>query len=147
MDKKMLQKLIDSINYNGCRNCKNQISPLRMCEWAEQGGDGQIHFICPKWNKAKGVKMTEEKVKTNIINGEETINNFINEIIRQQTEYKERALAEIITKYDFVVGSVECKYRLMEILPEGASITCSPYIEDPTMIYAIKKFDIRDLLK
>lgn len=140
MDIKMLQKLIDSINYNGCRNCKYQISPLRMCEWAEQGGDGQVYYICPRWNKAEDVEMTEEKIKTNIV-------NTVNEIIRQQKEYKERELAEIITKYDFVVGSVECKYRLMEILPEGASITCSPYIEDPTMIYAIKKFDIRDLLR
>ena len=138
MDKEFLQKLIVSMDYKGCKNCKNQISPLRMCEWAEQGGDGQVHFICPKWNK---------KVENNIINGEETMNNIIDEFIRQQTEYKERALAEIITKYDFIVGSIECKYRLMEILPEGATIVCSPHIEDPTMIYAIKKFDIRDLLK
>ena len=138
MNKELLQKLIDSIDYNGCKNCKYQISPLRMCEWAEQGGDGQVYFICPKWNK---------KVETNIFNGKETMNNIVDEFIRQQTEYKERALTKIITTYDFVVGSVECKHRLMEILPEGATIICSPYIEDPTMIYAIKKFDVRDLLK
>lgn len=100
----------------------------------------------------KGVKMIKEKFKTNIIDGAETINaetinNALNEIIRQQTEYKERALAKIITTYDFVVGSIECKHRLMEILPEGATIICSPYIEDPTMMYAIKKFDIKDLVK
>ena len=65
---------------------------------------------------------------------------------RSQMEYKEKTLAEIITKYDFVVGSKECKHRLMEILPEGANIICSPYIESPTMIYAIKKFNITDLL-
>jgi hypothetical protein len=65
---------------------------------------------------------------------------------REQMERTEKALAEIITKYDFVVGSIECKHRLMEILPEGANIVCSPYIEDPTMIYAIKKFDITDLI-
>lgn len=70
------------------------------------------------------------------------INNIVNEVYRQ----KERTLAEIITKYDFVVGSRECKYKLMEVLPEGANIVCSPYIEEPTMIYAIKKFDIMDLL-
>ena len=64
-----------------------------------------------------------------------------------QREYKEQTLAEIITKYDFVVGSIECKHMLMEVLPEGANIICSPYIEDPTMIYAIKKFDVMDLLK
>lgn len=65
---------------------------------------------------------------------------------RLTREYKERSLAEIITKYDFIVGSIECKYRLMEVLPEGANIICSPYIESPTMIYAIKKFDTMDLL-
>ena len=27
-----------------------------MCKWAEEGGDGQIHFICPKWNKNSEVK-------------------------------------------------------------------------------------------
>ena len=70
----------------------------------------------------------------------------IEEFARQQMEYKEKTLAEIITKYDFVVGSKECKCKLMEILPEGAKVICSPYIEDPTMIYAIKKFDTMDLL-
>lgn len=96
-----------------------------------------VHFICPKWNK---------KAETNILNGAETINNIVDEFIRQQMEYKERVLAKIITTYDFVVGSIECKHRLMEILPEGATIVCSPYIEDPTIIYAIKKFDVKDLL-
>ena len=76
----------------------------------------------------------------------EDINNVIDEVIRQQREYTERTLAEIITKYDFIVGSKECKHRLMEVLPKGANIICSPYIENPTMIYAIKKFDIMDLI-
>ena len=65
---------------------------------------------------------------------------------RLQREYKEQTLAEIITQYDFIVGSKECKHKLMEILPEGAKIICSPYIESPTTIYAIKKFDSMDLL-
>lgn len=65
---------------------------------------------------------------------------------RLQMEYKEQTLAEIITKYDFIVGSEECKFKLMEVLPEGANIICSHYIESPTMIYAIKKFDIADLI-
>jgi len=65
---------------------------------------------------------------------------------RSQMEYKEKTLAEIITKYDFVVGSKECKHRLMEILPEGANIICSPYVVSPTMVYAIKKFDIIDYI-
>lgn len=71
----------------------------------------------------------------------------VEKFARLQTEYTERTLAEIIAKYDFVVGSVECKHRLMSVLPEGASVICSPYIENPTMIYAIKKFDVGDLIK
>lgn len=63
----------------------------------------------------------------------------IEKFIRLQMEYKEQTLAEIITKYDFIVGSKECKCKLMEVLPEGANIICLPYIENPTMIYAIKK--------
>lgn len=71
----------------------------------------------------------------------------LDEIIRQYREYTEKTLAEIITKYDFIVGSMECKHRLMEALPEeGVNILCSPYVESPTMIYAVKKFDIMDLL-
>lgn len=77
----------------------------------------------------------------------EWANSIINEIIRQQEEYTERTLAEIIAKYDFIVGSVECKHKLARILPEGANIACSPYVEDKTIIYAIKKFDVMDLLK
>ena len=70
----------------------------------------------------------------------------IKKFIRLQREYEEQTLAEIITKYDFIVGSKECKFKLMEILPEGANIIYSPYIESPTTIYAIKKFDTMDLL-
>lgn len=75
------------------------------------------------------------------------IDKMVNEIAHQQIECKERTLAEIITKYDFIVGSIECKHKLMEVLPEEANIVCSPYIASPNMIYAIKKFDILDLLK
>lgn len=78
---------------------------------------------------------------------EKIISNVINEFIRQHREYTERALAEIITEYDFLVGSIECKEKLMEILPEGAKIVCSPYIENSTMVYAIKKFDVKDLFE
>lgn len=70
----------------------------------------------------------------------------IEEFNRLQREYKEQTLAEIITKYDFIVGSKECKCKLMEILPKGANIICSPYIESPTTIFAIKKFDIMDFI-
>lgn len=44
-------ELIKEMNYKGCKNCANQIAPLRMCEWAELGGDGQVHFICPRWEE------------------------------------------------------------------------------------------------
>lgn len=70
----------------------------------------------------------------------------IEKFYRLQRKYEEQALAEIITKYDFIVGSIECKHKLMKILPEGANIICSPYIESPTIVYAIKKFDTMDLL-
>lgn len=75
-----------------------------------------------------------------------TIEDIVKEIVHQQKEYTERTLAEIITKYDFIVGSKECMYKLMEILPDGANVVYSPYV-DSTTIYAIKKFDITDLLK
>lgn len=65
---------------------------------------------------------------------------------RLQREYEEQTLTEIITKYDFVVGSKEYKHKLMEVLPEGANIICLPYIESPTTIYVIKKFDVMDFL-
>lgn len=77
----------------------------------------------------------------------EIINNLIDEFIRQHRKYTEKALAEIIAEYDFCVGSIECKEKLMEILPEGAKIVYSPYIVDPTMVYAIKKFDVKDLFE
>ena len=70
----------------------------------------------------------------------------IERFYRLQMKCREQTLAEIITKYDFFVGSIECKHKLMEVLPEGANIICSPYIESPTTIYAIKKFDTMDLM-
>lgn len=44
------EEFAKQIGYEGCRNCEHQISPLRMCEWAEKGGDGKIHLVCPMWN-------------------------------------------------------------------------------------------------
>ena len=46
-----VKKLIKQLGYKGCKNCKNQIEPLRMCEWGEQGGDRALHFICSRWSK------------------------------------------------------------------------------------------------
>ena len=45
------KEIAKEIGYNGCRNCEHQIEPLRMCEWAERGGDGIVHIICPMWKK------------------------------------------------------------------------------------------------
>lgn len=73
--------------------------------------------------------------------------NKMNEFNRQMLEERERILAEIITKYDFIVGSKELKLKLTEILPKGANIVYSPFIEDVTMVYAVKKFDVMDLLR
>lgn len=48
---KQLKKLEKDLGYKGCKNCVNQIEPLRMCEWAEKGGDGHLHLLCPRWEK------------------------------------------------------------------------------------------------
>lgn len=50
---KEVHRRIEQLGYKGCKNCQHQIAPLRMCRWAEQGGDGQIHFICPMWDKVE----------------------------------------------------------------------------------------------
>lgn len=73
--------------------------------------------------------------------------NQVNEFNHQMMEERERTLAEIITKYDFIVGSKELKVKLTEILPKGANIVYSPFIEDVTTVFAIKKFDVIDLLR
>lgn len=48
-----LEKLEKKIGYRGCKNCSQQISPLRSCKWLENGGDGRLHLICPKWEREK----------------------------------------------------------------------------------------------
>lgn len=50
------EKLMKELGYNGCRNCKYQIAPLRTCEWLEHGGDGVVHPICPKWERKDDVE-------------------------------------------------------------------------------------------
>ena len=70
------------------------------------------------------------------------IYDSIDRIIREHEEYIEKELAEIIEKYDFIVGSKDTKHRLMQALPKGANIVYSPYIKDPTIVYAVKKFSI-----
>ena len=40
------------IGYKGCTNCKNQIEPLRTCEWDEkERRHDVIEIICPRWEK------------------------------------------------------------------------------------------------
>ena len=56
---KEVHKMIKQLEYKGCKNCQYQIAPLRMCKWAEQGGDGQIHFICQKWSKVESEVQNE----------------------------------------------------------------------------------------
>lgn len=71
----------------------------------------------------------------------------INKIYDEMAQERERHLAEIIERYDFIVGSSELKERLEKILPDGANVVYSKYVESPTTIFAIKKFDIFDLIK
>lgn len=74
------------------------------------------------------------------------INYILNEYIRKQMEFKERAIVDMIQKYDFIVSTKECMYKLQEILPKNCEVIYTPYIDNPSMIYAIKRFDISDLL-
>lgn len=44
-----LKKIKRKKDYKGCKNCMYQIASLRTCKWAENGGDGKLHLICPRW--------------------------------------------------------------------------------------------------
>lgn len=35
--------------YNGCRNCKYQIEPLRTCEWNEKRRHDTLELWCKRW--------------------------------------------------------------------------------------------------
>ena len=54
-----IKELAKQMGYKGCRNCKHQIAPLRSCKWAERGGDGIVHIICPMWEKRSKTGETE----------------------------------------------------------------------------------------
>lgn len=71
----------------------------------------------------------------------------IKEFQRQQLIEREKTLAEIITRYDFLVGSKDLKETLETLLPEEANIVYSPHIRDLTSVYAIKRFNMMDYLK
>lgn len=47
----LFEKKIKELGYKGCHNCHYQIDHLRACEWLEQGGDGVVHLICPRWER------------------------------------------------------------------------------------------------
>lgn len=75
----------------------------------------------------------------------------IDDVIRQVKEFeklyqedKHKALVECIENYDFMVGSAELKGQLEQALPEGANVVYSRFIEDPTVVYVVKKFDLAE---
>lgn len=45
------EKRKKQLGYKGCKNCVNQIEPLRMCEWAERKTEKTLHLFCPRWEK------------------------------------------------------------------------------------------------
>ena len=55
------EKLMKELGYKGCRNCQNQIEPLRTCKWMERGGDGVVHLICPRWEKRWEKRREDDK--------------------------------------------------------------------------------------
>ena len=54
------KEIAEKMGYEGCRNCEHQIAPLRSCKWAEQGGDGVVHIICPMWDKRRETETAEK---------------------------------------------------------------------------------------
>ena len=73
--------------------------------------------------------------------------SVIEEIKEMTRLQKERELAEIVQNYDFIVGSKEAKYALTKVLPKDAKVIYSPYLDDPNLVYMVKKYDILDILK
>lgn len=47
----LFKKAEKEMGYKECRNCKHQIEPLRMCEWAEKKTETNVYIICPRWEK------------------------------------------------------------------------------------------------
>lgn len=71
-------------------------------------------------------------------NDKNPISGMIEEMIKVETELKERTLATILQENDFIVNNAYMKFRLEEVLPQGAKISVSPYVEDGVVIM-IKK--------
>ena len=51
MSMNWFEKFEKETGYNGCRNCKHQIEPLRTCEWNENTVHKTLHLVCPRWEK------------------------------------------------------------------------------------------------
>jgi len=51
MTSEELKKVRKKLGYKGCRNCKLCPKGQKQCEWGQNGGDGHLHFICPRWYK------------------------------------------------------------------------------------------------
>ena len=84
--------MIKPDGYEGCRNCTNQIEPLRMCEWAEKGGDGKVHMVCPRWENRKNdwVSSIDNAPTVDAITMEQ-INKYVIEINKILEEEKDDA--------------------------------------------------------
>ena len=65
---------------------------------------------------------------------------------REWREHREQELAKICEEHDFIVGSPELKLQLLEHLPNGANVVYSKYLDDPTLIIAIRKFNLSEYL-
>jgi hypothetical protein len=70
----------------------------------------------------------------------------IEDFEREWREHREQELAKICEEHDFIVGSPELKLQLLEHLPNGANVVYSKYLDDPTMIIAIRKFRLSEYL-
>lgn len=46
-----IDKALDKKGYQGCKNCKYQPEPMRMCDWMEK--QTMVHIICPRWELKK----------------------------------------------------------------------------------------------
>lgn len=65
----------------------------------------------------------------------------INQLLNLESYHPAHIIAEVVEKYDFIVGSIECRRKLMWALPEPlkAHIISSPYMPTPTTVFLIAK--------
>lgn len=64
---------------------------------------------------------------------ESKISHMIENIVRRETELREKLLAESIDENDFLVGSPILKARLEDTF-KGIRVSYSPYVEENTII-------------